>query len=671
MMLEQAKRQKMRRLKMLIIDDDPVALKLGQIWFGRLFCTVYSAYNSEQAELILARIKRQKKKLDIILLDLNLTHEFGENLAQNYRQRFKNTAICLWTAGIVENHPLLKEGFECIQKSGDERLTVPPIMYYWHLRNLEINQRSKLIEIDSQLPYRNFVTTQSRQEIRGAESLEVKIWRDAAFFYVMGMIYRHPAHPRRLDIGLPVGCGCLSQCISCLIAEVQECFMPLKHQEMISIFLHALNSYLAHGFLSDSDEININFTTGSDLIYNAAEVLQTIKLISAVRQLKTSFVITTIGRSEIFREYLPKLEQYPVKIYLSAGSFDQHKRSELFPGTGGQSLEDLAPYLMTYYQRTGQRTTLCWMLIRGFNDSTQDIADIVDFCKRWTFFDVKIMLMEKMTKKASLRFTERQVTEAEALFFTKQLSLKLKEAQLDSIAYFRINMGADLVDGRRNYVICGGHLTAHDVVKLHQLRGEDIIPFDKSKINPKLIIFDFDGVLIKKVAGVFPGHLLNGLLPNSYSAPEGSTFSFQGTNWIDDLQKIGVDVANRNSLEEISRRMLNYYKHQVQLFNWVAKALPRMARTMKLAILSNNSLETVKTALNGLESNFSSIQAWETVPTLNNVPILKPAPDGILKICYELRVRPSDTLMVGDSVEDMLAATKAGVHFVMLDGEQY
>ena len=50
----------------------------------------------------------------------------------------------------------------------------------------------------------------------------------------------------------------------------------------------------------------------------------------------------------------------------------------------------------------------------------------------------------------------------------------------------------------------------------------------------------------------------------------------------------------------------------------------------------------------------------------SDVPNPKPAPDMVLKACASLGVKPSDVLVVGDSVYDQTAASAAGAEFLGL-----
>jgi HAD superfamily hydrolase (TIGR01509 family) len=81
---------------------------------------------------------------------------------------------------------------------------------------------------------------------------------------------------------------------------------------------------------------------------------------------------------------------------------------------------------------------------------------------------------------------------------------------------------------------------------------------------------------------------------------------------------------------------------------------------LKIAVYTNSGRKALMTVMNRfeLESYFCLILSRDEVPRM------KPHPDGIVKALEDLEVEPKETIFVGDSVIDMVAATKAGVHAV-------
>jgi HAD superfamily hydrolase (TIGR01509 family) len=62
---------------------------------------------------------------------------------------------------------------------------------------------------------------------------------------------------------------------------------------------------------------------------------------------------------------------------------------------------------------------------------------------------------------------------------------------------------------------------------------------------------------------------------------------------------------------------------------------------------------------------------FDLIVTGDDVASSKPSPEGIDKIVKALNVRPEETLMVGDAVNDVLAARGAGVHAAAVLWDSY
>ncbi|MDI3299604.1 MAG: HAD-IA family hydrolase [Bacillota bacterium] len=83
-------------------------------------------------------------------------------------------------------------------------------------------------------------------------------------------------------------------------------------------------------------------------------------------------------------------------------------------------------------------------------------------------------------------------------------------------------------------------------------------------------------------------------------------------------------------------------------------------RGLRLAVLTNNARGPVGRVLGeaGLDRFFDAVAGRE------DVPAMKPHPDGLLALCARLGVAPAEALFVGDSEVDQRAARQAGCAFV-------
>lgn len=175
-----------------------------------------------------------------------------------------------------------------------------------------------------------------------------------------------------------------------------------------------------------------------------------------------------------------------------------------------------------------------------------------------------------------------------------------------------------------------------------------------------LIVFDFDGVLRRRISEDYPASLFNEAVGKKVIS--GSKVIFETTDWLSQLASFGIDVTNRMLVAEISYRMLEYKVGEGSLFEWTAWLIPALARQRNLAILTNNTRLAVEGILGELRENFQGVVAHEDVGTL-----LKPSPFGLQMLCEAQGVKPEHVLMIGDSDDDLLAAKRAGTHYLIAE----
>ncbi len=184
----------------------------------------------------------------------------------------------------------------------------------------------------------------------------------------------------------------------------------------------------------------------------------------------------------------------------------------------------------------------------------------------------------------------------------------------------------------------------------------------------KLIIFDMDGVLvdvrdsyrtaIKKTAEFFTG--------NEVTYEEIQSFKNRGglnNDWdltLEIIKSRGVEIKRDQVIEKFQELFLgNNFDGLINGEKWVLdpEILSILFENYRLAIFTSRPGEEALYTLNknGLADYFDEIIALEDVENP------KPAPDGIIKILKKLKIKPENTVYIGDTVDDMIAAKKAGV----------
>ena len=100
----------------------------------------------------------------------------------------------------------------------------------------------------------------------------------------------------------------------------------------------------------------------------------------------------------------------------------------------------------------------------------------------------------------------------------------------------------------------------------------------------------------------------------------------------------------------------NRIRH-VKIFPQSKKVLEKLKnKRIKLGLITNSTGFITLTILN----HFKLKKYFDVVVTMDDVRRRKPAPDMILKACKTLKVMPKNTILVGDTMNDIIAGRRAG-----------
>ena len=180
----------------------------------------------------------------------------------------------------------------------------------------------------------------------------------------------------------------------------------------------------------------------------------------------------------------------------------------------------------------------------------------------------------------------------------------------------------------------------------------------------QLIIFDMDGTLINS------GNVIS------------NTINFVRTN-------IGLEVMEKDELllninnpdinsaeffygtsaftDEQTELFTQYYDencvNDIILYDGIKKMLEEVSQHFTLSIATNASVEFARKMINHLEID----SHFDMVVGANCVDKPKPHPDMLLKTMDNLNYCDYDTILVGDSLKDTQAATKANIDSILVN----
>jgi HAD superfamily hydrolase (TIGR01509 family) len=176
----------------------------------------------------------------------------------------------------------------------------------------------------------------------------------------------------------------------------------------------------------------------------------------------------------------------------------------------------------------------------------------------------------------------------------------------------------------------------------------------------KAVLFDLDGVLVDSYHAWFR-QFQAALLHFGYAPVSEVEFR---KHW---GQSTDHDVATfmpERTTVEVKKYFFDHYGEYVEYLKLQpdAKRILRCVREQDLRIgcVTNSHSPIVSQTL----AHFRLSDFFESVVTADDVEQPKPAPAMIRKACTYLRVRPGQTLFIGDTLADVQAAHSAGCVFV-------
>jgi len=180
----------------------------------------------------------------------------------------------------------------------------------------------------------------------------------------------------------------------------------------------------------------------------------------------------------------------------------------------------------------------------------------------------------------------------------------------------------------------------------------------------KLIIFDFDGTLIDSVPD------LTASINYMYSK-----FNLKSVdeeivaNWLGDGAVKLIERAlnyynlkyNKKALKIFKEHYSKNFAVNTKLYPYAKEILEYLKEIYKLALITNKPFEFVNPILEKL-----NIKYFDFILGGDSLKEKKPSPLPILHTCKKLNISPKETVIVGDSKNDIIAGKKAEVKTIAI-----
>jgi HAD superfamily hydrolase (TIGR01509 family) len=174
--------------------------------------------------------------------------------------------------------------------------------------------------------------------------------------------------------------------------------------------------------------------------------------------------------------------------------------------------------------------------------------------------------------------------------------------------------------------------------------------------HPEALLFDMDGVLVNSLDSWW--HALNSALKtfNQHEITRDEFIhQFWGHDLYENIRRLGLPEAIGPFCNQIYAQYLDY----TILYPETVPTLERLA-TYRKAVITNSPRPCTERIL----GRYHIASFFEVVVTSDDVTKGKPDPELVFTACQKLHVTPSKTLLIGDTVNDVLAGHAAGCRVI-------
>lgn len=173
----------------------------------------------------------------------------------------------------------------------------------------------------------------------------------------------------------------------------------------------------------------------------------------------------------------------------------------------------------------------------------------------------------------------------------------------------------------------------------------------------RAILFDLDGTLLNTNELILASfmHTFEQHCPGKYT--EEDVLAIMGEPLLDMMRQFDEEQAEQ-MVETYQKHNIENHDHYVEAFPHVVEVIEQISQAgIPMSIVTNKRRPVVEMGL-----RLFGLDTWmDEVICVGDAPQAKPEPDQLLLAMERMQVKPEETLMVGDSRYDLMAARRAGV----------
>ena len=196
-------------------------------------------------------------------------------------------------------------------------------------------------------------------------------FQDGVYVETVGL----PSQDGRLTVCCSSQAGCAMGCAFCATGKgglIRNLF-PGEIADQIALVQRDFGERVTNVVVMGQGEPFANYNN----TMSALQILNDSKLFNIGAR---HITVSTCGLISGIRSFAQEPEQYTLAVSLHAAR--QDVRDRIMPGVKGQRLGELRAALNEYSNQKGRRFSFEYALMKGINDSEEDLAALCAFCKR-------------------------------------------------------------------------------------------------------------------------------------------------------------------------------------------------------------------------------------------------------------------------------------------------